>query len=64
MSEMPYFRKHTWTVDEVADFFRVSRSTIYRWLEEREDFPRPFLVRHTRRWKAEEMVRYWKENLR
>jgi len=55
----PYFRKPTWRPDEVADFFGVSKSTIYRWEQEREDFPPSFKVGHTKRWRREVILEYY-----
>lgn len=32
------------TVQEVADYLRVTRSTIYLWIEMRDGFPRPYQI--------------------
>jgi len=59
----PYFRKQTWMPDEVADFFGLSKSTIYRWQQEFEDFPSSSKVGQKNQWIREDVVKYFEKNL-
>lgn len=47
------------TVQEVANRYRVFRSTVWRWLEKEPDFPKPVkLTLGTTRWLLSDLVRF------
>jgi excisionase family DNA binding protein len=50
-----------WTLKKVANYFAVTRRTIYRWMHD-EDFPKPkFQFGCSSRWESKE-VEEWREN--
>lgn len=54
--------KTTYSIAEVADYFRVSTRTIRVWLHKDASFPRPFKKYGTLRFKCSEVEQYWNEN--
>jgi len=55
--------KSAYTIDEVADYFKVSTRTIRIWLKKDGSFPRPFKKFGTLRFSRDEIERYWEDNL-
>jgi predicted DNA-binding transcriptional regulator AlpA len=46
------------TDKEVADLFRVSRTTIWNWVRNSQTFPKPNKYNGATRWKAEDINAY------
>lgn len=50
------------TINDLIEIFQVSRSTIYRWITDVEDFPKRINIGpNTVRWSAQE-VESWKNS--
>jgi excisionase family DNA binding protein len=54
--------KTTYSIAEVADYFRVSTRTIRVWLHKDASFPRPFKKYGTLRFRCSEVEQYWDKN--
>jgi transcriptional antiterminator len=61
-NRMVQMAKTTYSISEVADYFKVSTRTIRVWLEKDESFPRPFKKFGTLRFRCREIERYWSDN--
>jgi predicted DNA-binding transcriptional regulator AlpA len=47
------------TVQDVADRYKVFRSTVWRWVKKAPDFPKPIrLTPGTTRWRLSDLVRF------
>lgn len=49
------------TLNEVVNALRITRSSLYRWLEEGK-FPPPVLVGQHKRWRREDIEAYLERN--
>lgn len=47
-----------WTVQDIADFLKVCRNTVYSSVVCKPDFPKPVKVGCGKRWFPEEVVRW------
>jgi DNA-binding transcriptional MerR regulator len=54
--------KTAYSINEVADFFKVSTRTIRVWVERDQTFPRPFKKFGTLRFSRHEIEQYWADN--
>jgi predicted DNA-binding transcriptional regulator AlpA len=54
--------KTAYSINEVADFFKVSTRTIRVWVEKDETFPRPFKKFGTLRFNRHDIEQYWADN--
>jgi excisionase family DNA binding protein len=50
------------TIQEVAEYFRVSIRTIREWIERDSNFPRPFKKFGTLRFRRSQVEEYWDKN--
>jgi len=50
------------SINEVAEYFKVSTRTIRVWLERDDTFPRPFKKFGTLRFNSAEIEQYWINN--
>ncbi len=51
-------KNQTMTIDEVAEFFKVRRETIYLWMRE-PDFPKAFKKNRTIRFRRPDIEDFW-----
>ena len=55
--------KSVYTINEVAEYFKVSTRTIRVWLKKDDTFPRPFKKYGTLRFNRTEIEQYWMDNV-
>ena len=55
--------KSAYTINEVAEYFKVSTRTIRVWLKKDDTFPRPFKKYGTLRFSRKEIEQYWMDNV-